>query len=267
MSNQGRYWLLTIPYAMYQPPTGLPDSLQFMRGQGEEGESGYRHWQLLACFKKKVRLRAVKELFGTQCHAELSRSVAADEYVWKEATRIEGSQFELGERAIRRNVSTDWDGVRAKAKAGLFDEIPSDLFVRYYANLRRIHSDNAKPLAMVRSCRVFVGPTGTGKSRLAWEEAGPDAYSKNPTTKWWDGYQSQTNVILDEFRGDIGISHLLRWLDRYPVNLEIKGSSVPLAATSFWICSNLGPREWYPMIDNQTMDALLRRIEVINFPL
>ena len=36
--------------------------------------------------------------------------------------------------------------------------------------------------------KVFWGDTGSGKSHTAWEEAGVAAYSKDPTTKWWDGY-------------------------------------------------------------------------------
>lgn len=246
--------------------------MQYVRGQRELGAGGFEHWQILVAFKKKIRLLGVKRFFGEQCHSELSRSAAADAYVWKEETRIEGTQFELGSRAIKRNSSTDWELVRKSATAGAWDDIPPDVFVRYYGNLRRIHSDNAKPVAQIRTCRTFVGATGTGKSKLAWEEAGEDAYVKNPTTKWWDGYKGsmvlisgQEHVIIDEFRGDINISHLLRWLDRYPVLLEIKGSSVPLLATTFWICSNLTPKEWYPLVDEPSMDALLRRMEVIKF--
>jgi hypothetical protein len=75
----------------------------------------------------------------------------------------------------------------------------------------------------------------------------------------------QTNVVLDEFRGDIAISHILRWLDRYPVSVETKGGSVPLAANAIWITSNLDPRQWYPDLDSGTLDALMRRLEVTHF--
>lgn len=87
----------------------------------------------------------------------------------------------------------------------------------------------------------------------------------DPRTKFWDGYQSEANVVMDEFRGGIDISHLLRWLDRYPVRVEIKGSSRPLLATTIWITSNLDPRRWYPEIDQETLDALLRRLNIIHF--
>lgn len=188
-TDQGRYWILTIPRDMFKVPDTLGSEMQFMRGQLEQGVGGFVHWQILVAFKKKIRLRGVKRHFGEQCHAELSRSSAADAYCHKEESRIEGTQFELGSKAIRRNDSTDWDRIRTLAVSGAFEDIPADVYVRYYGNLRRIHSDNARPSPMVRTCKAFIGETGTGKSRSAWAEAGENAYSKNPTTKWWDGYK------------------------------------------------------------------------------
>lgn len=110
---------------------------------------------------------------------------------------------------------------------------------------------------------VFWGPTGTGKSHRAWERAGVDAYSKCPRTKFWCGYRNETSIVIDEFRGGIDISHLLRWLDRYPVRVEIKGSSKPLMAERYFITSNLHPKYWYPDLDMETYLALERRLEII----
>jgi len=119
---------------------------------------------------------------------------------------------------------------------------------------------------MVRSVTVLWGPTGTGKTRRAWELGGVDAYPKIPNTKFWDGYQGQKAVIIDEFRGDISISNLLRWFDRYPVLVEIKGSSTVLLADTIILTSNLDPRAWYPDIDEPTRDALFRRLEITHVP-
>lgn len=84
-------------------------------------------------------------------------------------------------------------------------------------------------------------------------------------TKWWCGYLGNEHVVIDEFRGVIDVAHLLRWLDRYPVLVEIKGSSVVLKAKTIWITSNLDPRLWYPDIDQETLDALLRRLNITHF--
>jgi len=118
---------------------------------------------------------------------------------------------------------------------------------------------------MERTCHVYWGRTGTGKSRRAWEDGGMESYPKDPRTKFWDGYSGQKHVIVDEFRGGIDIAHVLRWLDRYPVRVEIKGSSVPLCAERFWFTSNTHPSEWWPDLDRATLDAFFRRVEVTFF--
>lgn len=99
----------------------------------------------------------------------------------------------------------------------------------------------------------------------AWEEAGLQAYAKDPRSKWWCGYQGQVNVVLDEFRGGVDISHLLRWFDRYPCTVETKGASRPLVAEKIWVTSNLDPRQWYPDLDEETVSALLRRLNITHF--
>lgn len=261
--RQGVYWLLTIPENDFEPYH--PEEAAYIKGQRERGnDTGYVHWQILVVLRRKGSLSAVKRIFGASCHAELSRSAAANEYVWKEDSRI-GDQFEFGELPFKRNESKDWDRIWEHAKSGAIDEIPPDVRLQHYRTLRTIKADFAVPPAMVRECFVFCGRTGTGKSRRAWDEAGLSAYPKDPRTKFWDGYRDQQHVVIDEFRGSIDISHLLRWLDRYPCLVEIKGSSTSLVATKIWITSNVHPEYWFPELDVCTKDALMRRLQITVF--
>lgn len=262
--RQGVYWLLTIPHADWTPY--LPPGITWIRGQLESGsDTGYLHWQIIVGCSKKKSLRGIQEIFGRTCHAELGRSEAAAAYVWKEDTRVEGTQFELGEKPFKRNCATDWDLIWESAQRGDFMSIPADIRIHSYRTLRAISADYAKPIEMERTCYVFVGPTGTGKSRRAWSESGMEAFCKDPNSKFWCGYSGQSRVVIDEFRGRIDVSHLLRWLDRYPCNVEIKGSSVPLCAESFWITSNLDVDQWYPELDEPTLAALKRRLKITHF--
>jgi hypothetical protein len=264
-SLQARYFLLTIPHCDFLPY--LPPDVQYIRGQLEYGgSSGYLHWQVMVAFKKKVTCAKVKEVFGRTTHVEISRSEAANEYVWKEDTRVENTQFELGQRAMKRNCQKDWDKVVDDVKKGKFEEVPADILIRHYGNLKRIHVDSLKPTPEEKEVYVFWGATGAGKSKRAWEEATFDAYPKDPNSKFWDGYSGQSNIVFDEFRGAISISHILRWLDRYPTIVEIKGSSCVLKAKRIWITSNLSPDQWYPDLDDETRAALRRRFtQVIHF--
>lgn len=131
----------------------------------------------MVAYPKTVSLSRIRQDFGP-CHAELTKSDQARAYCQKEDTRIAGTQFEFGALAVRRNAETDWDAIRLAAISSDLSTVPSDIFVRCYNQLRRIGQDNLSPVAMERTCFVFWGTTGTGKSRRAWEEAGMDAYPK-----------------------------------------------------------------------------------------
>jgi len=95
-SIQGTYWIGTLSAERYPERPTLKEGFQYIKGQLEQGEGGFKHWQVLLVSKTKHRLsRIIKEY--PHCHWELCRSKAANEYVWKEETRIEGTQFEEGE--------------------------------------------------------------------------------------------------------------------------------------------------------------------------
>lgn len=82
---------------------------------------------------------------------------------------------------------------------------------------------------------IYGGP-GTGKSSLARSIAqqryGGDYYFHPACDiKWWGSYSGQRCVILDDFRkGQIfksqGFEYLLRVLDRYDLEVEVKGGFV-----------------------------------------
>lgn len=265
-SLQGRYFLLTIPYTALTYIPDPKDELAYVKGQREVGESGYEHWQLVAYFSKKVTITRVKEFFCEQAHVELSKSKAAEEYVWKEQSRVEGTQFERGKRPFKCNSKVDWDAAFEAAKSGDFDSIPAGVRLRCYNSITKVRRDNIKPPKRPGTkVKCYWGGTGLGKTRKAWYEAGEEAYVKDPNTKWWDGYNGQKRVIIDEFTGLISISHILRWLDMYPVIVETKGSAMPLLADEFWITSNIDPRLWYADINEEQKKALLRRMEVTHF--
>lgn len=255
------WWIITIPKDKWKP--SLPKGVKYIKGQLEKGENNdYLHWQVVACLEKKQRMSGAKKLFVKEAHLEPTRSSAANEYVWKDETS-QGERFEFGEKPVKRNVAKDWDSIWDNAKKGDIMGIPADIRLRCYSTLKKIEKDYMVPEAMVRKVIVYVGPTGVGKSRKAWELAGMDAYPKDPNTKFWDGYNGQENVVIDEFRGRIDISHILRWFDRYPVCVENKGGGTVLKAKRIYVTSNLPVIDWYKELDKSTFGALLRRIEIV----
>jgi len=129
-NRPGKLWIGTIPHHQFTP--FLPPGVSYTKGQLELGEGGFLHWQLFVNLTKPQRLSWLQKTFGTSVHFELTRSEAAESYVWKEETRIEGTQFELGAKPLRRNDSKDWEKIRTDAIAGRLMDIPADVYVRSY---------------------------------------------------------------------------------------------------------------------------------------
>lgn len=258
---QARYWILTIAVSSGWTPS-LNSPICYLKGQQETGAGGFNHFQVLAVCSKRVTTRQLKEaLRCNSAHCEPSRSSAANEYVWKEDTRVAGTQFELGSLPTSRARTVDWDAVYSNAVDGNLDAIPKDILIRNYTSIKRIRVDNCTPPFRPEiSVNVYWGPTGTGKTHRCFDECGGDFYIKNSRTKWWDGYQGQRNVIIDEFAGSIDVTYLLNWFDKYPCLAEVKGFSVPLNAVNFWVTSNIDPQFWYLDITTAHRDALLRRL-------
>jgi len=133
--NQYKYWLLTLPESSWCSPEELPTWATYIAGQVEVAPTtGYRHWQLLVCLRKKTTVSGVKKLFTNDTHAEKAMSSdQAREYVLKEETSVAGTRFEFGEFSVRRNSKKDWVKILDAGKRGALDEIPEDVQIRYYS--------------------------------------------------------------------------------------------------------------------------------------
>jgi len=103
---------------------------------------------------------------------------------------------------------------------------------------------------------VIQGPTGTGKSKYCQDEF-PEAYWKT-RDNWWDGYQQQDVVIIDEFYGWLQFDLLLRLCDRYPLDVEVKGGKVNFSSKKIVFTTNKIPIQWYTKC---YFKAFTRRVE------
>jgi len=68
---------------------------------------------------------------------------------------------------------------------------------------------------------------------------------------WWDGYEGQHTVVIDEFYSWLRYDFFLRLTDRYPLQVETKGGSVHFVSHRIVFTSNTPPSEWYPNITDR----------------
>nr|QXP07610.1 MAG: replication associated protein [Arizlama virus] len=125
--------------------------------------------------------------------------------------------------------------------------------------LERVKQLSLQPISRNVTVTLFLGPPGVGKSRAAYS-IDPDLYTK-PDGLWFDGYLGQKTLLLDDYDGDIRYTTLLKVLDRYPLQVPIKGGFVWAQWDQVIITSNRHFSTWYP--ENIT-GALNRRISVVD---
>lgn len=105
----------------------------------------------------------------------------------------------------------------------------------------------------------LYGPSGVGKTRAAFE-SDPHAWLSNETLQWFDGYEGQETVILDELRPDsCRFAWLLRLLDGYPIRVPVKGGFVHWNPNKIYITSCFSPEQCFEESD-EALGQLTRRI-------
>lgn len=232
----------------------------------EVGECGTPHLQGFLISSKALRLSALKKVSG-RAHWEAARGTSeqASDYCKKAGDFFEAGEFpktpgQAGGQAEKQR----WDDARKRAREGNLDEVPSDIYIKYYRTLKEISKDHmSKPPDADGVTGVwFWGPPGSGKSRRARAEY-PDAYMKMQN-KWWDGYQGEKNVILDDFDSKELGHHLKIWADRYAFVAETKGGALMIRPDRFVITSNYPPDDAKFLWDLDTQQALQRRFTVIH---
>lgn len=270
---QHRAWCFTVN----NPPHLLDMStLPFLRYgiySEEIGESGTYHLQGYLEFSRALRMGPLKEMFGELIpHLEprMGTREQAREYCCdtKDPSFLAGP-YEFGEwNAGGQGRRNDLASFKSAIDSGetdlqLWDSHPAQ-YLRYMNGVSRIRLLKSSRRDWPMDIIYLVGPPGTGKSKAAMD-LHPLAYwvSKGRTGVWWDGYQGESTVILDELDGTwFTWTFLMRLLDRYPMNVEFKGGSLPFLARTIIITSNKYPWELYNRW-KFPLPALFRRITEI----
>lgn len=235
------------------------------------------HLQGYVEFEKPLRLAALKQLSSTahwevakgsrehnvaycskpeSCYDESSKY--CDEVL--KTTTTQGKRNDLLECA-QKISSGEWD------QENVHQERP-DLILKFskgVTELLRFRSQRDRKERRFITVNVIHGPAGSGKTRFSYGD-GSDCYileNSNANAVWWDGYMGESRLIIDDFYGWITHNQLLRFLDIYPLRLDVKGGSTYAQWTTVFITSNKHPDEWYKKYPWEHDGALRRRIHHI----
>lgn len=228
----------------------------------EVGAEGTPHLQVYLYWDNPRRFSAVKKLLPT-AHLEVARGTAEHNRTY--CSKGEDVLCELGnipKPGKRKDLEVVRDLVKSGHKMGDIIEVATgyqslkgaELMLKYIEPNR--DAGSAPPTVL-----WFWGPTGCGKSRLAFESY-PNAWVASTNLDWFDGYDGHDEVILDDFRADwCKFSWLLRVLDRYPLRVPVKGGFRAWVPKVIVVTAPVPPRLAYRgKSSDEDVQQLCRRI-------
>lgn len=209
-------------------------------------ETNRLHWQGYCYLDAAKALGGVRRLMpGAHWEPRRGTHEEARAYCTKAKSRVAGP-FERGDppsQGERGDLKALCEAVASgRTDRELALSMP-ECIVKYRSGISALRFAFVEPRAHKTRCIVLWGAAGCGKSRWA-HRTFPTAFHKDPG-EWWDGYVGNDVVILDEFYGQLSLAYMLKMLDRYPCQFQIKGGYVVFRAKLVIITSNTDPLEWY----------------------
>lgn len=249
---------------------GRSDGVRYLLFGRETGESGTRHLQGYIYFASPKTFRQAKAKLGERCHLEKAKggSRANYDYCTKDGDYEEFGTRPKDPKDKGAMEKERWGEILTKAKAGDLEWVADNhpkTYLQHYSTLCRIKKDfmNVVTDADGTTGVWYYGAPGAGKSRLARDRADGLPYLKN-CNKWWDGYQGQKTVIIDDLDKNHKVlgHHLKIWADRYAFIAEVKGGAIQIRPDAIVVTSNYRPEDIFD--DAELIRALRRRFQVLH---
>lgn len=229
----------------------------------EVGESGTPHLQGALLFSKAIVFSTIKALMP-RAHIEVMRGQPNEAFEYCRKDKDFEEWGDLPKPGKRNDLKTACD--KLKDGGTLMDLVHDDTlcstFVRNHKGLV-LYQDMINRSIPLRTKTIIwlYGETGVGKTRKAMEVGGLTSYwISNENLKWFDGYASQEVVILDDLRTNhCSFSFLLRILDRYEVDVPIKGGFVRWNPSVIFITAPMPPKLMFDLKKEGDVAQLTRR--------
>lgn len=245
-------------------------NVKYLVFQRERGENGTIHLQGYIELSKTMRFNALKSALDPTAHLERRRGTPqeASDYCQKEETRIAGP-YTFGDpfwrkQGKRTDLQEAVELLKSDGLKAVREQYPAT-YVRYHRGLAALSNATLVSRDTPPRVHLLYGPPGCGKTRFFYDTFDANnrvsiACSRGP---WFDGYDGEDAVLLDDFAGRMSkwpLVILLRVLDRYSIRVEIKGGFINWNPTDIVLTSNYHPKKWYDWDKHRPQwRALVRR--------
>ena len=202
------------------------------------------------------------------------------QYVTKQESRINGPWFygEPVKQGTRTDLHEMYTAVKERKTNAEILEASEGAAAKFEKAIRFMRftvgeQESDRQLQGVRVLCLY-GPTGTGKTYAAINLIANrrDYYiaecpSSRGSKLWFDGYEGQKTLVLDDFSGDFcDFRFLLRLLDVYKLKVEVKGGFSWAVWTTVVITTNVHPSGWYKDVNVAPLRRRIHEIRYVEHP-
>lgn len=271
--RRARNWVFTLNNPLVEDATFGVKGAKYLFWQVEKGATGTVHLQgvmvlrsgcTLTALKRRIPGAHLEEMSGTLDQAIHYSSKPHDGCVCKHCVAarllpddgVVAGPFSFGEKPAVQGKRTDIDNAMEMIRAGKREreiaETEPGVWLRYNRSLEKYRRLLTPNRTQPTKSLALWGPPGSGKSKRAFEEGSDSQFwvvrpKESRGAVWWDGYESQDVVVIDEFYGWMSRDLVQRLCDRYPLNVETKGGSVAFTSPRIIFTSNKHPKTWWKM--------------------
>lgn len=287
----------TKVYKLWKKLDIADKQIRYISYQLEMTAAGRLHVQAYVEFYDAVRLTQCKERLGdNSLHSEQRKGprTAAKDYTQKDGSayfqvnypewsthggRVIGTDVvQMGTFRTKQGQRTDLAQVEDLIKDGASEldifETCAPQYLKYANNIRKARGLMARKRCnqwMPIDVHVVWGDTRSGKTRSVYDRHGPDnvyipTYSESANKFWFDGYDGQKVLLINEFYGQCRTSIMQELLDNYRIQVETKGGTTVSNWDTIYITSNCHPKEWYShwaSVPQKVEDSFIERIKTI----
>jgi len=237
----------------------------------ELGKLGTPHYQGFVHFTTLKAMSQVKELLPRAWLAPKSKLSTFKQAI--DYTQKDNDFYEHGARPLDPPAKGELEKHRAARNLaavmeGRLDDVDADILVSQLRNyeyaarrLKTARGGAAVALDGVLKNMWVHGDAGVGKDMFV-NALAPNAYVKEPDSKWWDGYDGADDVVIRDLGPDHDPRVVKVWADRYPFQAEVKGSTLGMIRPKrVIVTSNYSPADLY---EGPDLDAVERRFQIIH---
>lgn len=232
--------------------------------------TGTPHLQGYVEFRNSVKFTTLKNKFPT-VHFEKRRKTAAQaaEYCKKSKTKdinYEHITDKKGNKCVWEKGDISSQGARTDISdaidiiidGGKLNDVYPETRIKYEKGLKSFAESLQKDRDFKPEVIWIYGLSGTGKTKKATEYS-KEYYIKDGT-QWWDNYEHEETIIIDDFDGRWPYRDLLRLLDRYKYQGQIKGGYCKINSKRIVITCEHHPDNFW---DGNELTQVVRRLSEI----